>query len=66
MKPKVATIRYVTDKVLAERYGVAPETIWRWNRNKGSFPKAVKLSEGVTRWKLDQIEAWEAAQAVAA
>ena len=32
-------------------------TIWRKAKN-GTFPKPVKLSEGITAWKVEDIRAW--------
>ncbi len=52
---------YLTDRQVAERYGVSRTTIWLWKR-KGDFPKAVRLSAGMTRWRLSDIEAWEASR----
>ena len=43
----------------AERLGVSRDSIYRWKRI-GDFPKAYKLSAGSTRWRLVDIEAWEA------
>jgi prophage regulatory protein len=54
-------MKYLSDKHLAERYEVARATIWRWVR-ESSFPSPVKISKGCTRWKLSEIEAWEAAR----
>lgn len=51
--------RLVTDVHLAERYSVTRQTIWRWARET-DFPAPVKLSGRCTRWKLSQVEAWEA------
>lgn len=39
-------------------------TLWRKVKN-GTFPKPVKLSERVTAWKVGDIRAWAAAQAMA-
>ncbi len=50
---------YFTDKQVAERFGVACETIWRW-RDKGDFPKSYKLGPNMTRWRLSEVEEWEA------
>jgi len=50
---------YLSDKQAAERYHVNRGTIWRW-LNLGNFPKPVKLSTGCTRWRYDDLEAWEA------
>ncbi|MDN6320678.1 MAG: AlpA family phage regulatory protein [Marinobacter sp.] len=57
------TSKYLSDKDLAKRYGVARATPWRWVQ-AGVFPAPVKLSPNCTRWKLADIEAWEAKQEV--
>ena len=36
-------------------------TFWRMIRD-GRFPSPVRLSAGVTAWRLDDVEAWEAAR----
>lgn len=56
---------YLSDTHLAERFGVHRTTVRRWVQNDPSFPRPVKLSPGSTRWKLDDIEKWEAARAEA-
>lgn len=50
---------YLKDTQLAERFGVDRATIWRWVRRDG-FPCPIKLSPGCTRWRMADIEAWEA------
>lgn len=50
---------YVADTYLAEKFSVSRTTIWRWTSN-GEFPAAIKLSEGCTRWRLADVEKWEA------
>lgn len=50
---------YVSDQQLAERYSVSRATIWRWVA-KGLLPKPCRLSEGCTRWSLQEVEAIEA------
>jgi excisionase family DNA binding protein len=59
------TPTYLTDKQVAARFGVDKSTIWRWVE-KGHFPRPVKLSPGCTRWRLHDVEAWEAAKEAAA
>lgn len=54
---------FLSDNSLAARYEVHRATIWRWV-SIGKFPAPVKIG-GSTRWKLTDIEAWEARQAVA-
>ena len=54
---------YLSDRQLGARYNVHHLTPRRWLREDPTFPKPVKLSPGCTRWKLSEIEAWEAAKA---
>ena len=54
---------YLSDQDLARRWGVARPTIWRWHREQAEFPRCVKLAPGCSRWKLSEIEEWEAHQA---
>lgn len=54
---------FLTDKSVAARYCVSRPTIWGWVREDPTFPKPIKFSPGCTRWKLSEIEAWEAAKA---
>lgn len=50
---------HITVKNLSARWSVSVPTIWRWSRlNK--IPTPYKLGENITRWKLSEIEAWEA------
>ena len=61
----VVAAQYVSDNDLASHFGVNRATIWGWVKRNG-FPAPVKLSPQMTRWKLADVEAWEAAQANAA
>lgn len=54
---------YLSDAQLAARYGVHRATPWRWAKTDPAFPKPVKLSPQCSRWRLSEIEAWEAARA---
>ena len=56
------TETYLTDRQLATRYGVGRSSIWRWVREGTTFPKPYSLAERITRWKLSDIEAWEASK----
>lgn len=51
---------YLSDRQLGTRYSVHFLTPRRWVREDPTFPKPVKLSPGCSRWKLSEIEAWEA------
>ena len=37
---------------------VSRSTIWRWAKEKKSFPKPQKMSSGVTVWKIEEINNW--------
>ena len=51
---------YLSDTDLAGRYNVSRNTVWRWHRENPEFPRALRLTPGCTRWKLSEIETWEA------
>ncbi|WP_290689367.1 MULTISPECIES: helix-turn-helix transcriptional regulator [unclassified Haematobacter] len=57
---------YFSDVQLSVRYGVHRTTPWRWVKSDPTFPQPVKLSPQCSRWKLSEIEAWEARRAGAA
>lgn len=54
---------YLSDRQLAARYNVHHLTPRRWEKTDPTFPRPVKLTPGCTRWRLSEIEAWEAAKA---
>lgn len=51
---------YLTVQDLAQRFNVATVTIWRWNKSNPNFPDPVHLSERCTRWRISDVEAFEA------
>ncbi|SHJ77640.1 transcriptional regulator, AlpA family [Palleronia salina] len=53
---------FASDKQVAERFGVARTTVWRWVNSVPHFPKPIALTPGCTRWRLDELEAWERAR----
>jgi prophage regulatory protein len=58
-------MQYLSDKSVAERYDTSRNTIWRWVR-ENRFPAPIKLSNGTSRWKLSDLQSWEAQQEAAA
>jgi len=50
---------YMQDTQVAARYGVSRTTPWRWLKNDATFPKPISLSSGCSRWRLEDLEAWE-------
>lgn len=57
--------QYLSDKSVATRYDSSRATVWRW-ANEGRLPKPIKLTNGTTRWKLADLERWEAEQEASA
>ena len=51
---------FLSDINLALRWGVSRQTVWRWHRLNPEFPRSVKLSSQITRWRMTEIAAWEA------
>lgn len=54
---------FLSDTQIAARYGVHRSTPWRWVKTDQAFPKPVMLTPGCTRWRLRELETWEAAKA---
>lgn len=52
---------YITDKYLSQLLDVSRQTVWRWVR-EGNLPQPLKLGPNCTRWKMSDIEAWEASR----
>lgn len=50
---------YLSDVVLAARFGVHRTTVWRWANVDPSFPRPISLSPGCTRWKLSDVVDWK-------
>lgn len=53
---------YLSDHLVARRYGVHRSTPWRWAKSDPTFPRPVTLTAGCTRWRLSDLETWEAAR----
>ena len=50
---------FLTVTQTARRENVSVPTIWRWAR-EGKFPPPVKLGDNCTRFRLADLQAWEA------
>lgn len=50
---------YLSDDDVAARFGVSTDSIRRWIR-QGVFPKPVRVGKGTSRWRLSDIERYEA------
>ncbi|MBO6867257.1 MAG: transcriptional regulator [Thalassococcus sp.] len=49
---------FLTDQDVARRFKLTRQTIWRWV-GSGRFPAPFKLSAGTSRWRLEDILAFE-------
>lgn len=50
---------YIPVDQVAARFSVSVDTIWRWCR-KGSFPKPYHPGGSAARWKVVEVEEYEA------
>lgn len=57
MNSKKTQERLLQVKSVASIVGLGVSTIWAKSR-AGSFPKPIKISQNVTRWRLSDIDAW--------
>ncbi len=55
MKPPI----YLSDKDLAARFGICRTSVWRWLERR-ALPQPVRLGANTVRWRLVDIEAFEA------
>jgi len=49
---------YKRPKVVCAQYPISPASLWRKVKN-GSFPKPVKLSQGITAFRNLDLAEWE-------
>lgn len=51
--------RFLSKKELRQRYNIAYSTVYEWI-NAGILPQPYKLGPKMIRWKLSELEQWEA------
>lgn len=49
---------------VAERYATTKHSIYRWMREERDFPAPIRLPGKTLRWRLSEVEAWEATRRV--
>lgn len=49
---------YLTDRQVADRYGISRQTVWAWVDREG-LPRPIKLTAGCVRWSVADLEQWE-------
>jgi|TARA_R110002012_G_scaffold254780_2_gene433903 prophage regulatory protein len=52
---------YLSVKSVAHRYDIGISTVWL-RVKQGKLPQPIKLHGTSTRWKLEDLEKWEASQ----
>jgi predicted DNA-binding transcriptional regulator AlpA len=63
---RIEPVQFLTGPDVQARYRKSHVTIWRWvNDPNLAFPKPIQINR-LNYWKLSDLEAWEAAQSVAA
>ena len=55
--------RFLNVHGVAARYGVSVPTIWRWLKNGMGLPGPIHLSNGTTRWRIADLDAFDDALA---
>lgn len=51
--------KWLQDKELAARFGLGRSTVWVRAKIDPDFPKPKKISNGLSRWHLDEIVEFE-------
>ncbi|WP_377894213.1 helix-turn-helix transcriptional regulator [Alteromonas sp. R78001] len=52
---------YLSVKSVSHRYDIGVSTVWL-RVKQGKLPQPIKLHGTSTRWKLEDLEKWEASQ----
>ncbi len=56
-------VRFLNVHGVAARCGVSVPTIWRWLKNGMGLPAPIHLSNGTTRWRIADLDAFDDALA---
>jgi prophage regulatory protein len=59
-------VRFLFAAQTGQRLGVSTSTVWRWAKERSDFPAPVKLGVGVTRWRVADLDAFEASKSESA
>ena len=52
-------VHFLSERQLCARLGVSRTTLWRWMKD-GHLPHSVQIGPRCVRWRLEDIEQWEA------
>lgn len=50
----------LTVRDVARQCTVSRATIWRWVKSANGFPQPLRMAPGTTRWRLQDVVAWQA------
>jgi prophage regulatory protein len=53
-----ATCPFIRVAAVSERTGLSQREVWRRSRSGGTFPRPRKLSQKVTVWVEEEVDAW--------
>ncbi len=57
MQNKHYTDTFLNQTEVQKKFGISRTTLYRWTRD-GNFPKGMRLSSNMLRWKQDDVESW--------
>jgi predicted DNA-binding transcriptional regulator AlpA len=57
---KSPAIELLDLQAVADRYSVAPRSVQNWLRKNPSFPTPIRFSRRIVRWRLADLERFEA------
>jgi len=57
---EISTSIYLSADQLAKRFAISKNSVWRWVKTRADFPRPIALGPACTRFKLSDIEAFEA------
>lgn len=55
----VPSVKFLNVVEVAARYSISVSTIWRWLKTNPNFPKPVHPSNGATRWRVADLDAFD-------
>lgn len=53
------TPKFLSAKDVARRYGTSSKWPWYQQKIDPTFPNGIKISEGMTRWSVEHLEAYD-------
>ncbi len=54
------TQKWLTAKQVGDRYGTSEKWPWYMQKQDNTFPRGTRFSNGMTRWNIDELNAYDA------